>query len=194
MPIKKLFFDLETTGVHPHKNAIVQIAALLEIDGDVLDVFQADLAPHFPCEIDDGALRVIGKTREEIQAYPPHEEAYEGLTAFLGAYIDRYDKRDKAWLVGFNSRSFDDPFLRLLFERCGDTFFGSWFWSDTLDVLVLASEYLLERRSRMPSFKLHRVASELGIMIDEDRLHDALYDVELTRQIYRVVTRREEEI
>ena len=40
----------------------------------------------------------------------------------------------------------------------------------------------------MPSFKQHRVARELGIEVDEDRLHDASYNVELTRGIYRIVT------
>lgn len=194
MPIKKLFFDLETTGVVPKDNAIIQIAALLEIDGDIIDEFHARLSPHEDAVIDPGALRVTGHTEEEIQAYPAPGQAYKGLIAFLGAYIDRYDKTDKAWLVGYNSRGFDDPFLRHFFEHNGDTFFGSWFWSDTLDVLVLASEYLISRRQFMPSFKLQRVASELGIHVDETQLHDAFYDVMLTRQIYCVVTGREEEL
>ena len=40
----------------------------------------------------------------------------------------------------------------------------------------------------MPSFKLKRVAKELGILVEEEKLHDAVYNVYLTREIYRIVT------
>ena len=59
---------------------------------------------------------------------------------------------------------------------------------------VLASQYLLKRRASMPSFKLKRVAKELGIVVEEESLHDAYYDVKLTRQIYRIVTGLQVEI
>ena len=56
--------------------------------------------------------------------------------------------------------------------------------------MVLASEYLLEKRVAMPNFKLMSVARAVGIEIDESRLHDAQYDIELTRTIYKIVTNR----
>ena len=40
----------------------------------------------------------------------------------------------------------------------------------------------------MPSFKLKRVGLELGLAVDPDSLHDALFDARLTRDIYRIVT------
>ena len=46
----------------------------------------------------------------------------------------------------------------------------------------------------MPSFKQQRVAKELGVQVDDSRLHDALYDVNLTREIYRIVTGLEMEL
>ena len=46
----------------------------------------------------------------------------------------------------------------------------------------------------MPNFQLHTVAQTLGLEVDESKLHDASYDVLLTRQIYRIVTGREIEI
>ena len=39
----------------------------------------------------------------------------------------------------------------------------------------------------MPSFKLRRVALYLGIKVDDSKLHDALYDCELTFEIYKIV-------
>jgi DNA polymerase-3 subunit epsilon len=40
----------------------------------------------------------------------------------------------------------------------------------------------------MIDFKLKTVAKELGLWVDETRLHDAEYDIELTRSVYRIVT------
>jgi DNA polymerase-3 subunit epsilon len=56
--------------------------------------------------------------------------------------------------------------------------------------MVLASEYLLEKRVAMENFKLMTVARAVGIEIDESKLHDAQYDIELTRTIYKIVTNR----
>jgi DNA polymerase-3 subunit epsilon len=56
--------------------------------------------------------------------------------------------------------------------------------------MVLASEHLAEMRVGMENFKLMTTARALGIEIDESKLHDAEYDIELTRNIYRIVTNR----
>ena len=54
--------------------------------------------------------------------------------------------------------------------------------------MSLAAEHLKEARSGMPNFKLGTVARTLGIEVDQTRLHDAIYDTELTYQIYQIVT------
>jgi len=38
---------------------------------------------------------------------------------------------------------------------------------------------------------IHRVATTLGIKLDKKALHNASYDVVLTREIYRIVTGRQ---
>jgi DNA polymerase-3 subunit epsilon len=40
----------------------------------------------------------------------------------------------------------------------------------------------------MENFKLMTVARTLGIEVDESQLHDALYDVKLTKEIYERCT------
>lgn len=187
----KLFFDVETTGTDYRKHSIIQLAGMIEKDGKVVEEFNFLVKPHEKAQIDDAAMAVNKKTVEEIMQYPKMKDIHLRLLKILGKYVDKYEKSDKMWLVGFNNRAFDDTFLRMFFELNGDRFFNSWFWSDSLDVLSLASQYLLNRRAQMPSFKLKRVAKELGIPVSEDELHDALYDVRLTRQIYRIVTRLE---
>lgn len=188
MKIVKIFLDLETTGVNPKRHSIHQIAGLVEVDGEVLEEFDIKVRPHPKAEITPEALTACNVTKEQILAYEPMEKGYRKLVKILGKYVDKYNAKEKAYLVGFNNRAFDDIFLRRWFTQNGDSFFGSYFWTDTLDVLVLASQYLIGRRSTMPSFKLKRVALELGIEVDKSKLHDAYYDIHLTRDIYQIVT------
>jgi len=54
--------------------------------------------------------------------------------------------------------------------------------------MVLASQYLMEQRPGMVDFKLATVAKELGINTEEGKLHDASFDILLTRAIYDIVT------
>jgi DNA polymerase-3 subunit epsilon len=71
----------------------------------------------------------------------------------------------------------------------GDQYFGSWFWSDSLDVMVLASHFFIDKREMMQDFKLKTVCGHAGINIDESKLHDAIYDVKLTRELFLIVTK-----
>ena len=123
------------------------------------------------------------------------KDAHKEFKAILTRFIDPFKNKEKAWNVGFNNRYFDDVFpCGLGSNRMGTSSSVRYSGLIPLDTLVLASQYLIERRAKMPSFKQHRVARELGIVVEEDRLHDASYDVELTRGIYRIVTGLEVEI
>lgn len=105
----------------------------------------------------------------------------------LAKYVDKFNKKDKFFLVGYNNASFDNQFLRGFFLQNGDNYFGSWFWSNSIDVMVLASNKLVERRAEMENFKLSTVAKFLGIQVSEDNLHDAFYDIYLTKAIFDIV-------
>lgn len=50
--------------------------------------------------------------------------------------------------------------------------------------MVLATPFLAEARSQMPNFKQGTVAKYLGIPVDDTKLHDALYDIEICKAIY----------
>ena len=194
MNIVKIFYDTETTGDNPNKHSLHQVAGLVEVNDEVVERFDIRSRPHPKAILDPTALSVCQVTPEELMAYPSMEEAQKEFCKLVGKYVDRYDRRQKAYLVGYNNREFDDRFLRMWFNLCGDAFFGSWFWSDTRDAMVLASEYLESRRTSMSNFQLATVARTLGIVVDDTKLHDANYDSELTREIYRIVTGRQIEI
>lgn len=190
----KIFYDLETTGTDFRKHSIHQLAFIVEVDGEVAETVEICTAPHPKAQIDPKALRTSRVTEEQIRAYQPMEQAYGQFLQLLRKYVDPYDKRTRAHLVGFNNRHFDDPFLEAWMRQNGCQTPQVWFWTDTIDVLVLASQYLLYRRDTMQSFRLRRVALTLGLDVEDEDLHDATYDVELTRQIYRIVTGLEMEL
>ena len=189
-----IFIDLETTGTDLNTSGIHQISGAVEIDGKVVEEFDYKVRPHQGAIYSPGAMLICKVTKEELLSYPDRKEIYRKFTELLAKYVDKYDPKSKAHLCGFNNRAFDDPFLRTWFERNGDNYFGSYFYPDSLDAMVLASQYLLSRRAAMPSFKLKRVAKELGIVVDEAKLHNANYDIQLTRAIYRIVTGLEVEL
>lgn len=43
----------------------------------------------------------------------------------------------------------------------------------------------MSRRAGMKDFKLLTVARELGLKVDEAKAHDARYDVEVTREMFK---------
>ena len=132
-------------------------------------------------------MAVGGVTREQIMAYPPMYEVYSQFVAMLGKYVDKFNKKDKFFLVGYNNAAFDNQFLRGFFLQNGDNYFGSWFWANSIDVMVLATAFIGDRRKEMENFKLSTVAKFLGVNVDDASLHDAFYDIYLTKEVYKIV-------
>lgn len=176
--MKLAYVDLETTGLIADKHGIHQIAILV---GDESLVLDCNVIPD--SWIDDKALEIGGKTKEQLDTSMPAREAKVKLDSFLGRFVDKFNKHDKLAFIGYNA-IFDYQFLRSWYARQGDKFFGSYFWHPPLDVMTMAGFHLLERRPAMADFKLGTVAKELGIEVAETELHDALYDITLTKMMH----------
>lgn len=186
MTIKICYIDTETTGTNYNKNGLIQIAGMIYYITDnkyekkkefnfKLGTFEGDV-------IEDEALKVNGVTREEIKAYPDPIKVYNELSGIFGEYCDKYNKEDKMFFVGYNSR-FDYDFMRQFFEKCGDKYFGSFFFFPAVDVMNTAIVHLIEQRYTLPNFKLATVANYLQIDT-EGNFHDAMKDIEITRMIF----------
>jgi DNA polymerase-3 subunit epsilon len=186
MQTKAIFIDTETSGTDPQANGITQIAGMIAlIDGlniEVKERFDFDVQPFPDDVITPEALAITGKTKEQIQAYPPASVVHGDLVLLLGKYVDKYNKRDKFQFIGYNAR-FDMDMLRSWFKKCGDNYFGSWFHFPPIDVMNMAAVGLFEKRILLPDFKLATVANYLQIA-SEGEFHDAQKDIEITRQIF----------
>lgn len=147
----------------------------MDIDGQEAERFDIRLAPNPAATIEQEALDVAGVTLEQVQSYQPMEEGYRQLVGILSKYVNKFDKRDKMYLVGYNNAGFDNNFLRALFQQCGDKYFGSWFYPNCMDVYVMVTPFLMGVRNDMENFKLMTVARTMGIEIDERSAHDEEY-------------------
>ena len=136
MALKLFYFDIETTGVKHWRNGIHQISGMIKIDGEVKERFNYKVAPYHKAEIEDEALAISGVTKDQIMLYESMSSVYGEIISMLSKYCDKYDRLDKFHLVGYNNASFDNPFFRAFFAQNGDSYFGSWFYPDCIDVYV----------------------------------------------------------
>jgi DNA polymerase-3 subunit epsilon len=153
----------------------------------ILDKINVEVCPREDKRIEEMALSVNGYTMERLKELKKDEDGFNEFLLFLRKHINRYNKFDKCILAGYNNIHFDNNFLRRWFTDNNSKYYGSYFWSTTIDVLAEATRYLLHYRPALENMKLKTIAKAVGIKIDEDRLHDALYDIELTITIFETI-------
>ena len=185
--IKEFYYDLETTGLDAEKSAIHQLAGMIVIDNEIKEKFDFRIKPFPNAIITQDAMDVCKVKEENILQYPEHTIQYKNIITMLSKYVDKYNKKDKLHTIGYNISRYDDVFFRNFFKMNGDEYYNSWFWYPCLDVATIAGEYLKPERPCLDDFKQSTVAKYLGVNIDESRLHEAGYDVELCFEIYKKV-------
>ncbi len=190
-PEKRFWFDTETTGTDSKRNGIHELACIVEIDGIIREKKVWNIKPAESCIIEDEALKVSGVTREVLETYPSESEIYKQIISFLSKYVSKWDKKDKFKLYGYNVH-FDMQMFIEFFNRNNDKWFFTWFWSGPIDVMSKAAELFAHVRPMMKDFKLGTVVKELEINC-LDNFHGALFDIEITREVYYKVDKLQKE-
>ncbi len=177
---KKIFwFDVETTGLDPIKQDIVQLAFLIEIDGQIIEKGNLLMQPFNYDTVEQAALDVHGRSIDEIRTYPNPKDVYNDLISILAKYVDRYNREDKFNHAGYNSR-FDLEFLKQFFIKNNDVYFGSWFNYKGIDPLTILHALDGIEKISLPNYKLETVCGYFDIPIVA---HDALSDITATRNL-----------
>jgi DNA polymerase III subunit epsilon len=181
--MKEVYLDTETTGLDPAINGIWQIAGMI-VSSETFMPFDYKVAPFKGDIIEPTALEMSGMSEKEMFKLPHPIEVHRKFTELLGTHVNKYDKTDKYIFLGYNAR-FDSNFLREWFAKCGDKYFGSWFWTPPVDLMSTAAFFLANERPKMPNFKLESVMSYLGITIDgkDGEFHAADVDVAYTYKL-----------
>ncbi len=189
---KILWVDVETTGLIPGRAGIIQLAAMVEIGGKVLETIDLKMRPLVKNVCDPEALKLHGLSEPAIKLYPPNSDAFTSFEALLRKYIDKFDKLDKFILAGYNVNSFDEPFLRQFFvdnaktekQREAQGYFGSYFAWPKRDIQTYVAEHFAEYALRLKNYQLATVCEHFGIEINA---HDALSDITATRTLYYIL-------
>ena len=188
---KILYIDCETTGLTPGKNDIIQLSGLIEIDKEVKEEFNFKLKPLREENIQQQALDVQKRTKEEVMAFPDQKEAYEEFIKILDKYCDKYkkdkQKEDRFFFAGHNV-GFDVKFIMQWFKDNNNDYFGSYVNlnpKDFIDSLAIVRKY--KKALNLDNCKLHTVAQKLLGKDFEFKSHDALHDIYATKMCLEVL-------
>lgn len=128
--------------------------------------------------------RVNGRIKKEFLI---KSNFYDILLKFLDSIVDKYDKNDKIYFIAYNAK-FDSDFIRQLFIQNGNNYYGSYFFNPVIDVMQIAAFKLMNKK-KPENFKLSTVCKHFGLRINESKLHNALYDITLTKDLYNILRR-----
>jgi DNA polymerase III epsilon subunit family exonuclease len=161
-----VFFDLETTGLSPRGDRIIEIAALrVGSRGGVRRSFQALVRIEEP--VPRFITRLTGITDEMLMDGDPIEAALPGFCEFV----------EDLPLVAYNV-AFDMGFLRAEARRLR---------MQVTNAPVCALQIARAKLPHLSNHKLKTVARHLGFASDQS--HRALDDCEMGLQVYVELTR-----
>lgn len=159
-------FDLETTGISPVSDAIIEISAIKVKNGAALE-FSTLVNPDR--KIPAAATAVNGITDTMVKDAPKLYEAMTGFRDFIGEEI----------LVGHNIHSFDMNFICQAARELG----MDGFENDYIDTLYMA-------RSCLPQLSHHRLVDIAAyFQIDTHGAHRALNDCIMNQKCYEELSR-----
>ncbi|MCM1223818.1 MAG: exonuclease domain-containing protein [Lachnospiraceae bacterium] len=152
--------DLETTGLEPKTDKIIEIGIVKVKDNLVVDEWETFVNPDR--QLDERIIELTGIRDEQLMSAPPIEEVLPIL----------FEKLEDVPLLG-HSILFDFSFIkkaavnqRMVFEKSG------------IDTLKIARKYLAELESR----SLGALCGYYGI---RHSAHRALCDAQATVELYR---------
>jgi DNA polymerase-3 subunit epsilon/ATP-dependent DNA helicase DinG len=151
--------DLETTGLDPANDAIIELAAVRMIDGQITETYQQLVDPGvtIPAQI----THITGITTEMVVGQPTIERTLAAFKQFVGS----------APVIG-HTVAFDAAFLRR---------YGALQANMLLDTYDLAAVLL----PRAPRYNLASLIMELGIKVGTNQeYHRALYDTIAAARLY----------
>ena len=186
--MKAIWIDVETTGLDPKTNGLIQVAGLIEVNNIVVETFNIRCRPLIDDKIDEEALIHNGLSEAEIMTWPIAQKGLIDFRAILSRYVNQYTRTDKFTFYAYNAH-FDADFLRQWFYKQGDKYYGSWFFVPPIDIMSIAGYLLRKERAQLPNFRLSTICDYLGLK-DDGKYHDALFDIQQTRKVLVELDRR----
>lgn len=178
--MKLWYMDCETTGLDPISDGMIQVAGIIEVDGEVVEEFEIKCRPFKGEFVSQSALKVNGVALEDLRTWPEPSEAYSQLKKILDKHVNKYEKKDKLYAVGQNV-GFDVEFLRWFFRKNKDNYFGSYVHYHKIDLIAITTIMKIAGKIKLDNMKLESVMKALDF---GDQTHDALDDVRAVRKVF----------
>lgn len=161
-PNKYTVIDLETTGLSPEYDEIIELAAVKVKDGQIVDRFQQLVKPENG--ISDFIAELTGITNEMVADAPSIAEALLAYLDFIGNDI----------VIGHNV-TFDINFIYDNAARWLDRIFGNYY----INTLSIARKLI----PGLAHYRLDDLRDYYGV--SHESAHRALSDCEHTNEIYQ---------
>lgn len=191
---KVLFIDILTTGPNPNRCGIYAMGGCICEDSrwgiKELKRFEYRLRPFENVRISDHALWLGGVTRSQMLYFQKEEDVLNTFTELLADIVKVTDPTDKIHICGFNSSSFDMPFVKEWFERNNNKRFRDYFYMQSIDLMTLSAFALMDERQSMKEYNLETVARKLGIITTMSEKYSCLDNVNTCKQIYQKLKER----
>ena len=160
-------FDLETTGISPRADKVIEISALKVKDGTLTEEFSTLVNPGIP--IPYGASRINGITDDMVRDAQTLQEVMPDFIRFIEDLV----------LVGHNIHAFDMKFI----YRDSLQFFDKLPDNDYVDTLYLARNCLpqLSHHTLVDLAKYYNISS-VGA-------HRALNDCRMNQQVFECLAK-----
>lgn len=158
-------FDLETTGVSPYNDEVIEISAVKARKGKVVEEFSELVNPKRT--IPFAASRVNNITDDMVSDAPFFDEVLRHFLEFVGEDV----------LVGHNIQSFD---MKFIYRDC-ERYFHQLITNDYVDTLILAKRCFPEWRHR----RLGDLADYYGI--STRGAHRALADCRMNQRVFELL-------
>ncbi len=182
--MKVLYFDTETTGVDPKVNEIVQFAAIVEKDGNMVEEVNWNCQPTRWESIDPQALITTGLSIEKLKTFDTPDVMMKNIRALFDRHIDKFNKTDKFYPAGHNVQ-FDLEFLQAFWKQHGDSYgTGSYQNWRCLDSRILANFLLYKDMIPCTDVKLETLCNHFKVAI---QAHDAMSDIRATRELIQLM-------
>lgn len=157
-------FDVETTGLNPEYDRIIEIGAVRFINGQPSEEFSTLVNPRI--KVPSAATNVNHITNQMLSAAPNETEVYPKLLEFLG------EASQKKIIMCAHNASFDFRFLTNTLRRMG--YDANFVYVDTLS---LSRKYI----KGLTNYKQETIERHLGLL--NDNAHRATSDANICGKI-----------
>lgn len=182
--VKMLFLDIQTTGLKPLLNEIIEISALLEVNGKLTSSFHAKGRPaNIETTFAPEALQAQNLTIKDLLAYPDRLDFFNKFAEFLNKNVNTKDSNDYYILAVYNE-SFIKDFLFQFFKEQKNFNFGNYFFKYSLDIMDYAKIYFFAGRLITPDLKFINVCKAKNIELKE---YSSIEKVKALYKLYKAL-------